>query len=73
MIIPDFEMWQRSECCRLGITTEEHNEILKALNKMSSVGWPSSYDAFINAIGLHSTVLKSLDMEDNKSEHKYKP
>lgn len=60
MTIPDFEMWQRSECCRLGITIEEHNQILKTLNKMSSLGWPGNYDAFINAINL--TALKSFSV-----------
>ncbi len=57
MNIPDFETWQQSECCTLGITTEEHNQILEILNKISLSGGPSNYDAFINAIGLPSKPL----------------
>jgi len=55
-----FEIWQQSECCRLRITTEEHNQILEILNKMSSSGWPSNYDAFINATNFTAPELKSL-------------
>lgn len=57
MTIPDFEVWQQSECCSLGITVEEHNQILEVLNKMSLSGGSNNYDVFINAIRLPSKSL----------------
>lgn len=58
MTIADFEIWQQSECRRLGITAEEHNRILEILNKMSPSGW-RNYDVFINATNFCSVSLKS--------------
>lgn len=53
-------MWQRSECCRLGTTIEEHNQILKTLNKMSSLRQSDNCDTFANATNL--TALKSFSV-----------
>lgn len=59
MTIPDFEMWQQSECDQLGITVKEHNQVLEILNKMSS-GRSNNYDTFTNAINL--TTLESFSV-----------
>ncbi len=49
-----FKLWQQSECFRLGVTTEQHNQILKVagvLDTQMGMGG-GAYDGIIKATKL---------------------
>ena len=55
----DFEMWQQSQCELLGLTTEEHNKVLKVTRNLDvAYGMGGSYDYVVNLI--KPNLLKKL-------------
>ena len=46
----DFETWQKRECERLGISIDDHNEILEVSKRIEAVGLGWAYDYIISII-----------------------
>lgn len=57
-----FEAWQRMECNQVGITTEQHNQILELADKIKVKGMGNEYGVLIRAI-----VGPSLDLSGFKT------
>ena len=53
-----FEMWQASECARLGITKDQHERILELAAEMeAAMGMGGAYEAIVNLIDLPDSTL----------------
>lgn len=45
-----FDLWQESECIYLGLTIDEHNELLNKAGIAEVKGFPNMYSAVRNVI-----------------------
>ena len=68
MTNPEFTQWQQMECARLGLTVEEHNEILEICDRIHIPGIGGTYDFVTNLLVEHKTLgdLENLSLIDNE-------
>lgn len=64
----DISQWQQMECARLGLTVEQHNEIIAACVRVQAAGCGNPYDFIVLEIGKKrlAELAKSLDIKESQ-------